>query len=225
MLRFPGQAKSALMNALIDASSSIRDFARFHLRKLGEGNFAEYYRHILKESGLVPAIAALGETGTADDANLLTPFLLERPKIRAAAVRSVGQLNNGRSTSILIAALKDDHPKVAIEAKSGLERVIDAVAIADLMQVFRSDAQTHTLLAIVDLIDRKDTWAALPFLLEACGSRSSDVAAFAEGRIRSKFNRVFTAPSAAQLEAIREALNRYSCACSAELVKWFSSRR
>jgi HEAT repeat protein len=228
--RFPDKANSALTDALLDASLALRELARFYLRKSVNFDVAAYYRQNLNRSGsLEPAIAGLGETGDANDERLIIPFLSdERAKIRAAAVRSTGLLSKGRPGAALFDLIQDASKKVASEACNALERSIDAIELPDLASLFRKEGRTSVRMAILDLIDLKDTWATMPDLVEAAASDDSEVAQAAQRKILGKFNRVFTIPSDDQRDAILSALQRNAGSVPAkfatEFSKWLASR-
>jgi HEAT repeat protein len=230
MERFPNRANEALTAALLDSGYSMREFARFYLRKSVEVDFGDYYRTKLNKSdSQLQAIAGLGESGNADDERLLIPFLADRrSSIRAAAVRSIGLLSKGRSTTTLLRATKDTSKKVTTEACIAIERSIDEFELPELIAILRTEVRTHVLLAILDLIDLKGTWATMPHLIEAAVSNNVDVARAAKAKICSKFNRVFTNPTCEQRDAVQSALkqnaNSISVEFATEFRKWLASR-
>lgn len=228
--RFPAKAKESLAAALLDPSYSMRELARFYLRRGANFDIAAYYREQLSQLDLLlPAIAGLGESGGADDEWLVRPFLAEgRPKVRAAAIRSVGRLNKGVSVATLLDAMRGPSKRVTAEARIAIERAIDSVTLPDLLGLLHNEERTHVLLAVVELIDLKETWMAMPHLIEASTWRNSDVASAAKAKIRSKFNRLFTNPTNLQRDAINCALRQNADSLDVEFVtefgKWLASR-
>ena len=230
IVRFATDAQQPLVDALLDRSRSIREFARFHLRKCAEFDIAGYYRHNLKRSAsLLQAIAGLGECGSADDVRLLMPLLSdEPPKIRVAALRSVAAL--GKETQVLLLSNMTGDPSdgVAVEAFSALKAYADMVSMPELAHVLRGQRSTRVVLAAVDLIDCRDVWTALPYLVEACASADAEVARVTQLLIIGKFNRVFTSPTSEQRAAILNAIEVNASSLpplfSKELGQWLALR-
>jgi HEAT repeat protein len=207
MERFPEGASAALTNALMDTAASMREFARFYLRRISELDSAAFYRGRLDERNeLAVAIAGIGETGSVDDVPRLVGFLAnKRARIRAAAARAIGKLSKVVPREIL-RAIGDDHKKVTLEACRATARNVDSVSLEELVSIFRAETRTHARMAVVQLIDLKETWDALPDLVEACGLDDREVATAARRRVVTKFNRVFTKPTSEQRAAILKAL-------------------
>src|SRR5205807_9270325 len=80
-----------LRSALLDSHTSMREEARYHLRKLDLMDVAAFYRdHLLAGEGLTlhAVISGLGETGAAADDHLIVPFTSHPDsRIRRAAIR------------------------------------------------------------------------------------------------------------------------------------------
>jgi HEAT repeat protein len=160
---------------------------------------------------------------------LIIRFLFDgRATIRAAAIRSIGLLSKGRPNAVLFDATHDESRKVAREACHALRYSIDAIELPRLADLFRNELRTSVLLSLLDLIDVKETWAAMPYLIEAAASHNDDVARAAAVKIGSKFNHVFTNPSEEERAAILAALQRGSSAVPAalatEFTQWLESR-
>lgn len=98
-------AHDALERALFDEARSVRELARFELRRIGPRDFAPLYAASLGR-GLC-ALEGLAETATARDAGTLRMFSND-PRARARAAAIVGLGRTGEATNAeLEAALRD----------------------------------------------------------------------------------------------------------------------
>jgi HEAT repeat protein len=231
IVRFPRDARQALIEGLLDRTRSIRDFARFHLRKVGDFDIADHYRrNLIRSVTTAPAIEGLGECGTADDVSLLIPFLSDRrTKIRVAALRSIAALGKATQVPRLIELASDPSDRIAAEAMDALQAYANAVSSNELAQMLRCGRSTRVLIALVGLIDCQDTWAALPHLIEASASADAEVTRIAKARITDKYRRVFTSPTSGQRAAILQALEMNAPSLpplfSKEISQWLVSRQ
>ena len=223
--RFTDRAHHALTEALLDRSVSVRDFARFLLKKEGEQDFATFYREAIQsEHELATAIAGLGETGNAQDVDTLKPFLQSpESSVRHFAIRSVGALAGDRETETFLELVKDGSGKVSFEACQALKRRCHLIAFDELMSIFRTEVRRRTLRAIVDLLDDAGSWTGIPFLLEAAVNPNEHVSNLARQRILARINRVFTRPNATDQSNIIASLERFGCQLPAEFVEEFRS--
>lgn len=229
--RFPGDANDRLIDALLDTNYSIRDFAQYHLRKRSDFDVARYYRDCLTHGECISqTVAGLGECGCADDLPLIAPFSRDtHASVRAAAVRSVGKLGAAPYTSILVAALADDNKRVSNEACKALSQMNSGLPLSEIVDLFRGATRTHVALRALELIDANDTWASLPYLLEAAASTNAEVAMVARGDIQAKYNRVFTVPNGKQRRAALDAVNENAATLPAtfvlEIKQWIDLRK
>jgi len=231
LARQPAEAPLALTAALLDRSQGLRDFARFYLRNLGLANFAEHYRAAIAAAECLPtAIAGLGETGSPSDLPILTPFLSHpRAQIRSAATRAIARLAQPEHANLLLSILRDDSKRVVSEAKNGLQRLINDVPLAALVETFRNDPRRHVRAASLALIGEHDTWPALPYLIAAAADTDEDIASRARLEILRMTNRVFTTPSPSQRQIIDHAVELHSASLPSHfhthLSAWLASRR
>jgi hypothetical protein len=171
----------------------------------------------------------LGECGCADDVRLMTPFLsAARSKVRGAALRSVAALGKATQISLLYEMTDDPSDSVAVEAFNALKPYADAVSMPELSRMLRSQRSTRVALAVIDLIDCRDVWTALPYLVEGCASGDAEVARVTQLRIMGKFNRVFTSPTSDQRATILNAMKVNASSLpplfSKELGQWLALR-
>lgn len=121
-----------LRQSLLDPCSSLREMVRFYLRRKANLDFAAIYRAELEQlsastnqsgltSRLVTAIAGLGESGSANDADLVEMYTIDaRPRVRRTALLALARLDGENRLATLSAALSDDSPRVARTALHAL---------------------------------------------------------------------------------------------------------
>jgi HEAT repeat protein len=227
--QFPDRALAALKEALLESGVSMREFARFHLRKLGIGNTVAFYRDAVMAGRKFPsAIAGLGEVGTAEDAELLIPFMRARSaSVRAAATRAVGALAGDQNAHALLQMVLDDSKRVSLEAQRALNRRLEFVSTQDLANIFRTDRRLHVRWAVLRLLKKVDTWQAMPYLIEAAADEEIEIAEHVRRNILGRMNRVFTRPTPQERAAIDKRLDMVAERIPTfvdEYRKWLASR-
>lgn len=227
---FPEKAEEALNAALFDRSAAIREEARFHLRKRGRSEFAETYRHAIRE-GLVfeGAIAGLGDTGTAEDAELLLPILQSAStRLRATAVAAIGRLGAENYAEAIFHRLADESPRVAKEAAKALRERVAVIGQERLWELFRSEARGHVRMAVLRLLDGLASWEKLPYMIRAAADSDESIATRGMISASRLYNRVFTQPSAQQRErieaSIAETAGKLPPGFEAEIRVWVSGQ-
>lgn len=225
---FPGEAEGSLGTALLDRSFAIRDEARFHLRKRGEVEFAETYRHAFRK-GIVceAAVAGLGETGVAEDVDLILPFLQsDSARMRAVGVAAVGHLDGETHVEAIFERLKDVSPRVAKEAAKALGECTSSIGQERLWELFCSEKREHVRLAVLRFLDGLPAWEKLPYMIRAAADQNERIASRAVVSVTQLYNRVYTKPSGeqeARLQAsIAETAGRLPPTFGEELQMWLS---
>ena len=213
--KLPEAAPDELRAALLDPHPSLREAARFFLRKSGEQEFATFYRERLdsaRENELPAVVAGLGETGAPQDAARLLAYFTHRDsRVRRISVRAVGRLDPESHVEPLLSALQDESGRVTKEAQDALRPKLYLVPPDRLWSIFQGNRQPHVRRAAVRLIARLQWWDSAPLLLEASGSDDESVGELARGFLRrwtSNANRLSVKPSNQQLESLDEALSR-----------------
>ncbi len=208
--RFPKEADEYLRFVLIDRSPSVRELARFYLRKRGVTDLVRLYQDKLKTGEIDVAIAGIGETGERADADYLVRYFRAfTSRERQAAVRAVGQLAASEFIESLVERLSDDSPRVSQEAARWLGDHVFNIGAPRLWALFQKDDRQHVKLCVLKLMDKFSIWHKLPYLIEAAAHPEHRIAAFAIGRTERLRNRVFTHPSAVEQQQIHQALDNY----------------
>lgn len=213
--KLPEMAPQFLRDALLDPSASMRDAARFYLRKSGEEDFAAYYIQRLADTqgfALAAAVMGVGETGKAPEAQRIGPLLAHGAvRVRSAAVRAIGHLDAENFADQLLAALADDAPSVARSARQVLGAHGSLVAPGQLWAVFQTTDKPHVRRLVLQLISELRWWDCAPLLVRACGvpdAASRDSALESLRRWRSNVHRLTVQARREDLQMFRDALRQ-----------------
>ena len=204
---------SDLRTALLDTHASMREEARYHLRKLDPMDVATFYRqHVLVAEGLTlyAVICGLGETGTAADDLLIMPYASHpAAKIRWAAMRALAKLNSKAHVDLFIEGLKDQFPYVSRQAFNALTEKAGVLSGERIWELFQSSAHAHVRRNALSLIEKLGKWDSIYYLLRAVRDADEVMACmsrFAIQRWLARFNRSFSSPTPEQLTRLGNAL-------------------
>lgn len=208
VVHLPESAKGVLHESLLDRSASVREHARYHLRKTGIHDFAAVYRESIRDGVKLPtALEGLGETGSESDVALILPYLQSPITVRRrAAVQALSGLAGDLFIDTFLDCLQDDSPRVARTAGKWLSKrthLLDLERIATLALADKPDHVRHTALALFGSVD---IWKALPHLIRASGDDDESIRIHGQSLIEKRFNRVFTKPNDEQAAHIRQAI-------------------
>jgi HEAT repeat protein len=202
-----------LRAALLDTHASMREEARYHLRKLDTMDVAGFYRdHFLAGEGvdLYSVISGLGETGAASDDHFIVPYTTHpASKIRGAAIQALAKLNRNAHVGLFIEALNDQVPHVSRQALNALAHKASSLNGERIWELFRSATHEHVKRNALALIEKLGKWDSIYYLLRAVRDPDeaiADMSRFAVQRWLSQFNRSFSSPTAEQLSRLPTAL-------------------
>jgi HEAT repeat protein len=224
--RMGAAALPALRDALLDRGAGMRSDARAAIGRLDPMDFAAFYRaHVAPDAPrLAEAVSGLGETGTAADAERITPLLDHpRTRVRAGVLRALPWLAGDAAVPALLAAVGDASPAVSRTATDVLRPRVaraDAGALAAWMDAAHPAHVRRNALA---LLAARSKWDGIPWILQSCGDADPLVRTAAREQLtrwRQRFNRSFWQPTPAQQERIRAALAGAGNAIDAEAAKW-----
>lgn len=159
-----------LRNALMDNSGSVRQLARFYLRKFGiEEDYAAFYRtkvSTLRGRDRRSAVGGLGETGTAADVPVLIPVLESELSCDVrVALRALARLDFVSNRPILMRAMTDSRRGVRGLAARLCLSSINSDDESTLREYAASSLDEGTQLTLVRCAKHLDTWERLRFLL------------------------------------------------------------
>lgn len=211
---WPKKAEAALRRALFDSHASLREEARYQLRKAGEDDFASVYRQVLADAvggELYSAVSGIGETGTASDDSMVLPYAPHpSPKVRRAAIKALARLNGDKHLSVFLTALRDETPAASREARKALTSRAASVGGERLWEIFSaSSLLPHVRHNALNLLSRLGKWDGIYYLIRAVGDHDVRIAEASRlGVVRwlSQFNRSFTVPTPEQISRFESAL-------------------
>lgn len=164
----PDLARAHLRECLLDAHASIRHAARVYLRDLEAVDFQAVYAAAVGGPSVRAAIAGLGETGHAERAELIRPFLKSgSARITATAVRAIGTLLGDAATPEILPLVADDRPMVSREAARYFWERSSFADPAFLRFMLDESRPAHVRRIALQLLAKRDRTECLPELLGA----------------------------------------------------------
>lgn len=213
IILWPEKAPAELRRALFDPHASVREEARYHLRRTGEDDFAAVYRRALADAAggeLYSAVSGIGETGAASDDRLVLPYAAHpSPKVRRVAIKALARLNGGNHLPLFLTALRDEAPAVSREARKALTGRAAAVGGERLWEICSTSSPPHVRRNALYLLSKLGKWDGIYYLVRAAGDHDVKIAEASRlGVVRwlSQFNRSFTVPTAEQISRFESAL-------------------
>lgn len=178
---WPEEAPAELRRALFDPHASVREEARYHLRKVGEDDFASVYRQALADAvggEIYSAVSGIGETGTGSDDSMVLPYAAHpSPKARRAALKALARLNGDEHLSVFLTALRDETPAVSREARKALTIRATAVSGERLWEIFSASLSLpHVRHNALNLLSRLGKWDGIYYLIRAAGDHDMRIA-------------------------------------------------
>jgi HEAT repeat protein len=205
-----------LREVLLDPCSSIREMARFYIRKKAHLDFAALYRdEIAGDTGRRwIALQALGEVGGKDDAQAALPYAgPEHPvRVRKAALQALGRLSGEAHLPLLLAALADAHRGVSRVARDALRPHLPGVVVDGLQALTGAGHLPHVRLHALWLLARSPVagrWRRLAALLRACEDADAEVAKLARTELARWLGAAsYLPPTPAERLEVRAALDQ-----------------
>ncbi|MEV4298745.1 HEAT repeat domain-containing protein [Microbispora rosea] len=162
---------------LADRSAMMRATAQWAVRRAGRSPAAIYRNALAADAPVGRAralVAGLGECGTAQDVDVLLPFLEHpSPRVRAEAVRAVRRL--GGSLTRIAGMLADPAPVVVRAVKRALRSEPDAVPAARLWELLAAESPPHVRLGAYEQLRAKDTWTRVHVDLHLLAARDVEL--------------------------------------------------
>jgi HEAT repeat protein len=211
-------ALAELESALLDSHPSMREEARYQLRKVAQMDVAAFYRQSLTTAEgqtLYSAISGLGETGSREDDGLIVPYTSHLiSKIRTAAIRALARLHAEAHIDVFIKALADEVRDISHQA---LKPLLDKASLVDgecIWQLFHSATSPHVRRNAFRIIEKLGKWDRIHYFLRAVCDSNEDVATMGREGIQGwlgGFNRSFQSPTREQLAQLNNALEECGC--------------
>ena len=218
-LRIMVQLNSPVLNdellaALLDSHASIREEARYHLKKIQPIDLADFYRqHLAGASGplLYPVISGLGETGSKEDARLVVSYTShEMSKIRRAALKAVAALDRDAHLELFMKALEDPVPTISRHALKALSAKTSSLNVARVWELYQAATDVHVKKNALLLLSKFSKWESISYLVRTGRETDEDIVLASRNAISGwlgDFNRSYATPSAEQVAKLNEALD------------------
>ncbi len=210
---FPDESGATLEPALFDQNASVRDIARYYLRRQQPARCfqSDYQSAIGRETGrrLTAAIAGLGETGNESDAETVLGFLDDKlPRNRRTALRALSRLAPAELMHRVPNAIADESPGVSREATVLTRRASLQLASSTLAHLAETTAHDHVARNALTLLAQQHSWDAVIPILQACLSRTPSVSEHAVKMLRTWARRPYIpAGDPSELERLEFLLN------------------
>ena len=212
---FLSNAENILREFAIDVSLSVRQTARYYLKKLGMSDFAGFYRTMLSTSpepspGL---ILGIGEVGSGQDCLFLEGFL-KRPESRIvkATIRSISTLAPENMMSLILPFISDIRPGVSKTAMKFLRNRSFELEAGSLSSVFSNSSVHHVRRNALQLLCSINRWDSIAFIIEACGQADTNLSQLGTNALKKWFSTGVHAsdrPSSDQVKNAENALALY----------------
>lgn len=176
-----------LIPFLKDPSSNVRFLAAYLLEKHGM-DVRQHYLSVLSSAQaeqLAPILAGIGERGKPGDEMAVAPYLHHTdPRVRRAAVFTMGKLRKDTDLSWIVQALGDSHKLVVREAARQLDARIHVADVHDIEMWFQSERRLSMRRDALRIGAKMERWTALVFLLEAARSDEEIILCDVERELR-----------------------------------------
>jgi len=211
--------------ALVDKYYSVRELARYYMRKLGFKDFVKFYtERLLDSSNNEYALLGLAEVATIDEIELLKSNLNHKkiPVIKKI-LKSLSNIKFSRCESEVINALNDESVGISNEAKRIL---INNKGMFDVNSIYKIYKETNIFIVkrnAAVVLCNSPKWDSIRFIMEmaTCNDETiSSIGMIALNRWEMTFNRSFTQPTSTQLEEIKKSYIKYKGDLSKEFIDW-----
>ncbi|MDO3409621.1 hypothetical protein QWJ34_07585 [Saccharibacillus sp. CPCC 101409] len=175
-----GLAETVLQAALLDRSPAVRETARRQLDRLDPGgnDYALLYLDAIwngDERRLPQAVAGLGETGSAADAEVLLDYAGHlRPAVRKAVLRAWTLLGADEYARRIALELRSPQPGVSRAAAEALLRHPHWITAEELLEILSDEANPHVRRNALRLLPRLGRWKQLLVLLRRLPSADDE---------------------------------------------------
>ncbi|GAB4057178.1 hypothetical protein GCM10028775_59310 [Catellatospora paridis] len=171
--------------ALSDRHPLVREIAHAAVRRRGADPVDHYRRLIAAELPAPGVVAGLGETGTAADSALITPWLTHpNTPGRVAAVRALRRLGTG-PVDALAARLTDPAPAVVRHAAAALSERATEVGMDELEALLRPEQPDTVRMAAFRICAARDPWTRLVVSLRLLHDADQRLRGLAEHEVRT----------------------------------------
>lgn len=202
-------ALQVAQSLLLDNSYVIRENARYYLKNMNfDIDYRAFYKSYLTDC-TASAIYGLGETGTAEDADVVDKYL-NAPKISIvrAAMTAVMQLSNEKYVDVITDFLADNRDGIVKTARNLIIKTA-SIDYPKIMNIFRATPRVNTKQKCFSILLTASKWQRLIFILDAMKSSEDEITETALVALRrwlGSYNNSYATPSEAQKEQIVKSI-------------------
>ncbi|WP_458119346.1 HEAT repeat domain-containing protein [Paenibacillus sp. Z6-24] len=168
--RFPGEAVPFLKASLLDRNAIVREVTRKHLSRMEKVSYVEFYLDTIwsgDERLLPAALYGLGETGQAEDAQVIAEYAYHSAgPVRKAVIRGLAQLDARTYGELIRQGLLDSHPGVSREAARALKNHMYLLEKDELVHGIAETTCIHVQRNMLRLLPSFGGWTQLDGLLD-----------------------------------------------------------
>jgi HEAT repeat protein len=203
-----------LKKALTDRSTSIRERARYLLRKNGYSDFSSFYiESIQNQQNVIGAICGLGEIRGKDETKYLTHFLQsDKVNIVKATIKSLSKLDFSNFKELIITFVADPRIGVSRDARRILNKQITTNDGEKIYEIYKNSELEHVKINAAYLLCSLNKWNSINYIIEICGHTNQNLSRFGKQELDRwifNFNRSYLHPSKEQLTLLKNNLNEY----------------
>ncbi|MEW4369061.1 HEAT repeat domain-containing protein [Paenibacillus kandeliae] len=169
---FPEQAVPYVQSALLDRNAVVREVARRCISRVQPLNLVEFYLDMIWNEEAYPfqlaaALYGLGETGQAEDAEVIAEER-NHPEVavRKAVIRGLARLDIRSYGHVLRAALFDPQPGISREAVPAIQRHIYLLNREEWLHGLLEKHPRHVHRNLFRLLPAYERWEQLDMLLD-----------------------------------------------------------
>lgn len=175
-------AWDGIENGLLDRSYSIRDYIRFVIHKHKKFDILGFY---LSHLGCPEALYGVGECGSADQIDILLPYLeYDDANIVKAALTSLSRFMTYQGSKIYWRFLMDQRISVSKTAYLMIRKNNVHYGADFIYEQYLSSSLEHQQRYLLSLLLEEDSWERLPYLLKLYGYPEAKI----QNRIHMRIN-------------------------------------
>ena len=152
---------------LLSPYASVREFTRYILKRHTEIDILQYYRERLDTEKRTICILGIGESGKAEDAEILMPFLEDKDAATVRnAIHAISLLKGDDARELYWKLLTDGRPVVMRAAYREMAANNIAYGAKQVFELYRNTDSEALKEKLSCQFQRENSWERLPYLLQ-----------------------------------------------------------
>ena len=201
----------SLETALLDKSAMVRETAVYYMKKIGDFDFLNFYKHKLTtQPNSYALLCGVFEHGSMREEELAKESLFStRQKIIKAALSFLAKVNFEKHLEIITEGLQDVRKGISNHARNIMIMNKRNVIYSDVFSVFAVSNNITVRKNCMLILKRASKWEALIYLLEFIADKDQEISEIGERYYhdwKKKLNRSFLPPSKNQIDRINKLL-------------------